>query len=462
LQARRRINHRISFIKALLLATCLPGVAALRADVAAAQNGAAPLVSETVELKKETEVGLKIMARAVGASWGRQGAEAAALLITVDGVYSQDLLLWAGDAPYAYQIMLGRLPAGRHEISVTLNERRSAAGARQVEIKGIQPIIYAPSAERGAGAIDALAISYAPFLYARSDTIGRFSDVPLLMYYEKERAGSTDMLIRYTIIFSNEDGGTDTAALMARWGRTTDIEWVYEIRVRAGRVIEETYQGVGHKTKAFAGSRLNGAHPLLAVASNNNNFSDDTSSEMRFALWPLPARLNSGSREVLMDAMPWLYRTMAEELMREGRIGGGSLGPNMIADPREYLYIEAYAEQEGTALAFDVYVNGSGEIYHSDGGEARLRIDRSGYFRSAVRLPPGVSPASISRIVVRCYATDKAAARRLARRVGLTKVFMLDGSYTPRDLSLRRSQRETLIPGEAATFSLVPYSGHAP
>ena len=36
---------------------------------------------------------------------------------------------------------------------------------------------------------------------------------------------------RYSVIFSNEDGGTATDRLMATWGRTTDIEFVYGVEV---------------------------------------------------------------------------------------------------------------------------------------------------------------------------------------------------------------------------------------
>ncbi len=36
------------------------------------------------------------------------------------------------------------------------------------------------------------------------------------------------------VIFSNEDGGTATPALLARWGRTTDIEMAYEEEWRGG------------------------------------------------------------------------------------------------------------------------------------------------------------------------------------------------------------------------------------
>src|SRR2546427_12259747 len=93
------------------------------------------------------------------------------------------------------------------------------------------------------------------------------------MYYEILRSGGTDLTVRYTVIFTNEDGGTQTVALMARWGRGTDIEWAYEVHVRDGKIIAERYQGVSHETKAFTGSPAGGPHPLPVLAVDHNNFS---------------------------------------------------------------------------------------------------------------------------------------------------------------------------------------------
>jgi len=101
---------------------------------------------------------------------------------------------------------------------------------------------------------------------------------------------------------------------MARWGRAADIEWAYEFRAVAGKVLEERYQAVAHQIKPFKGAHLNGDHPALVVASDNNNFSDEAMSAVRFALLPIAADLRNASRESVMDANPWTYRAVAEEL----------------------------------------------------------------------------------------------------------------------------------------------------
>ena len=442
-----------------------------------------PLAIETFNLTEDMEVGLEINARSPGASWAREGAEAAALLISVDGVYNQDLLLWAGDELFQYRVMLGHLTKGKHTVSVALNLPRSAAKAQVAEVKSLRPLPLAPKQRSGAATEDEFALAHSPVLYARANTIDHFTDIPLLMYYEilrvapdrlesglvrptgaqvsslngrgnKPGSGGTDLIVRYTVVFTNEDGGTQTLALMARWGRGTDIEWVYEVRLRDGKIVEETYQGVSHETKAFTGSRTEGQHPLLAVASDNNNFSDLACSAVRFAPLPVRADLETATRESVMDRYPQTYRVMTEELQREHRISPNPTGINIIADPRDYFYIEASSEQTGAALGFDVKVAGQPEIFSSDIGDPRLRIDRSGNFRTAVRLPHGVSPAAVETVTARCHATLQPAGERACNHLKLLRVLMLDQNYVPRALSLQAQPESSLAPGEMKVISL--------
>jgi hypothetical protein len=411
-----------------------------------------PLKTETFTLAEDMEVGLEVEARSPGASWARKGAEAAAIVISIDGLYSQDLLLWAGDKLSLYRMMLGRLPRGRHTVSVALNPERSATGAQEAEVKSLRPLLLA-SARIGGLDEDRLALARSPILYARANTIDRFTDIPLMMYYEILHESGADVTIRYTVIFTNEDGGTQSAALMARWGRATDIEWVYEFRVRGQKIIEESYQGVEHETKFFKGSRTGGEHPLLAVASDNNNFSDLACSAVRFAPLPVRANLKHATRESMMDTDPKTYRVMTEELLRENRISDTRVD-NTIADPREYFYIEAASEQEGATLAFDVKLKRRSSTFASDMGEPRLRIDRSGYFRTAVRLPKDVTPAMVESVTARCYASSKPAVERRCQHLKLLRALVLDGNYTPRTLPVETQTEVSLAPDETKIFRL--------
>src|SRR6266540_6741434 len=163
-----------------------------------------PLVTEAFSLTEDMEVGLEIEARSPGASWGREGAEAAALLVSVDGLSNQDLLLWAGDELFQYRVMLGHLTKGKHIVSVALNLPRSAPGAQIAEVKSLRPLPLAPTRRSDGEDEDQLALTHSPVLYARANTIDHFTDIPLLMYYEilrdgRERgAGTPDLTIRYT------------------------------------------------------------------------------------------------------------------------------------------------------------------------------------------------------------------------------------------------------------------------
>jgi len=411
------------------------------------------LASETFNLTNDMEVGLEIQARSPGASWAREGAEAAALLVFVDRIYNQDLLLWAGDELFEYRVMLGHLAKGKHTVSVALNLPRSARGAHLAEVKALRPLPFFPKRSNIAEE-DQIALAHSPVLYARANTIDHFTDIPLVMYYEILRSGTTDLTVRYSAIFTNEDGGTQTLALMARWGRATDIEWVYEFRVQHGKIIDETFQGVNHETKAFTGARTTGQHPLLAVASDNNNFSDLACSAVRFAPLAFRADLESATRESVMDKYPQTYRVMTEELQREHRISPVPSGINIIADPRDYFYIEASSEQSGAALGFDVKVAGQPDVFSSDLEDARLRIDRSGNFRTAVRLPHGVLPAAVENITARCQATLQPAGTRGCNHLKLLRVLMLDQSFVPRALTLQAQPGASLAPGENKVFAV--------
>ncbi|MCA1629088.1 MAG: hypothetical protein LC785_06900 [Acidobacteria bacterium] len=413
------------------------------------------LASETFNLTEESEVGLEIVARSPGASWARKGAEASALLVSVDGAYNQDVLLWAGEESYPYRVMLGRLARGRHTVSVSLNTERSAAGARRAEIKALRPLPFPTSRASGDLYAEQLALSHSPIIYARANTIDRFTDIPLLMYYEILREGAGDLVVRYTAVFTNEDGGTQTAALMSRWGRATDIEWVYELRVRGGQVVEETYQGVQHETKFFKGSRAAGAHPLLADASDNNNFTDLACSAVRFAPLPERARLESATRESVMDLHPQTYRVMVEELRREGRISETPADVNTIYDPREYLYVEAGSGQEGgAAIAFDVKLAGQDKTFSTDMGDARLRIERSGYFRTAVHLPKGTNLSAVESVTARCGASPKPTGAGRCVRLKFLRVLMLDENFVPRPVAAQPQPEASLALGETKVFKL--------
>lgn len=414
------------------------------------------LLEKTFKAEAEAEALLDLTASVPGTSWVAAGAEAATATIFVDGRQHQDVILFAGAKPFTYKLLLGRVAAGEHSLRVELNRQQSATKASTINISDSKITLV----DRNQPEFQAIA--HTPILFARPNTIGKFSDVPLMMYYETIREGALTTY-RYTVIISNEDGGTQTAALMARWGRTTDIEWVIDVQIDAqGNITSSTYQGVNHETKVFKGKR-EGDHPLMAIASDNNNFADDQESPMRFTLRPVGVDLSRHSREWVMDQHPWTYTVMAEEMIREGKITSDrSLGVR-IGDLRNYLYIDAASNQENGALvSFAVKLKGDGKWYASDLGINYYKIDRSGYFRTTIRLPQGTKLDEIERMAVRCDLTgnprskdeiSKAVAGRCELN-SINKVFLLDESFQPGASLAIRAGAIKLLFGEAVDFPL--------
>lgn len=364
--------------------------------------------------------------------WGASGREAAALRLSLDGAYSQHVLLTRGETPAEYRVMLGPVASGAHELRLERDSTRSAAGVGEVTVASIDVRVVPP------GAPDFDWLSKAPFLYARPGTVERFSDVPLTMYVEPPPNESNGW--RYTVIFTNEDGGTPTDRLMATWGRTTDIEYVYGIGRDAP--YKEEYQGKDHELMAFKGRRL-GAHPLLWVSTENNMVSDTGPVDfVRFAPAPELVTLTNVSREEVMDKNPWMYGVMAAEMRREGRIDpAAEAGSGEIPDPRRFAYLEGCGEVKDATLAFDIGVRGAGGAmawYPTDRGDARFRIARGGCFRGAVPLPPGATPDRIAGVRARAYtrpprkgepALPAGTGRATLERINV--VFMLTPAYVP-------------------------------
>lgn len=416
------------------------------------------LLEKSFNADAEAEAVLDLTAAAPGTSWEKAGAEAATVAVFIDGKKFQDVILFAGAKSFTYRLLLGRIAAGEHKLRLDFNRAQSAAQATSVTLTDARVSLF----DRQNAEFQMIA--HAPILFARPNTIGKFSDIPLLMYCETlQEAGKKTL--RYTVIFSNEDGGTQTAALMARWGRTTDIEWVVDVNLDAeGRVLNSTYQGVNHETKTFQGKH-EAAHPLFLTKSDNNNFSDEGESSLRFALRPIAVDLSQHSREWVMDQHPWTYTVMAEEMVREGKITSERTLGARIGDLRNYLYVDAAStQQSGALLSFAVKLKGDAKWYTSDFGIHYYKIDRSGYFRTTIRLPEGTTLKQIERLSARCDLTGNPrskdeiskAANAQCEVKAVNKVFFLDNSFQPGAALSVRGGAVKMPFGEAVDFAVTP------
>jgi hypothetical protein len=388
-----------------------------------AQAGA---VSErTFTSPRAAEILATITVRCDHCAWDKEGREAVVLKITLDDRSIQHLpVVRGGVSPH--RVMLGSVPPGQHSLRIAEDSdltARDLRGRRAATVENIRIDQIASSSP------DHQAVSLAPFVYARPDTVGRFTDVPVFMWYEIEPT-ARGTRYRYSVIFTNEDGGTPADRLMATWGRTTDIEYLYSVEVdRAGAILGEDMQGPKHEILPFRGTR-EGHHPLLWVSTENNMVLDQGTTQVRYAPAPIAFPLKDVSREAVMDANWWLYAVAAQELAREGKIVPGS-GPGLgtIPDPRRFVYLEGCGEAGDTALAFAVRI-GSDWIA-SDRGVAEYRITRDGCFRAAIPLPERAGAKDVRAIRVQAFERPGRTGIAPARFTRLNTVFTLDDTHKP-------------------------------
>lgn len=388
------------------------------------------------------EAVLDLTAAAPGTDWAVKGRESAVLSVSVDGRYATDVVV-TGSAPLAQQFVLGRLSKGVHRVKLTFATDRSATSAQKIVVSNAKVRTYSAQDP------EYQVLAYAPIVYGRtmaslgSPFQNATTDTPLLAWHER-RAATTPghTILEYSVIWSNEDGGTNTPALMARWGRTTDIEWIYrvELDARGQRVAgSDVYQAPNHETLRFAGA-YQGDHAKLETCTENNNMCDQLTGSMRFFLSPLRTRPAEAAREVVMDANPWSYLVMAKEMLREGKIEAPSpTAPSTpeVSDQRNYLYAIVKKTTEGAntgsnwvGAALTVKLRSGDTVYGSNHVDPTWSIQRNDPAATTVELPAGTTQADIESIGVRrvVVGTDSGAAVNVTR---LDRGFFLGADYLP-------------------------------
>jgi hypothetical protein len=427
-------------------------VKALFAVLAAASLFAASPATQIEErhfqIGNAGEVQLTLRARCGPCDWGVPGREATVLRISVDGKYSQHVPLVQGDRIAAYRVLVGALDAGTHRLTIERDTELSASGAGPFSIEQVTTDVVE----------ERLAPAFAPILYARPNTVGKFTDAPLVMWYEVAPT-PRGRQFRYSVIFTNEDGGTPTDRLMATWGRTTDIEYVYGVEFDdAGRVLSEEFQGPGHEVPPFRG-RHEGGHPLLWVSTDNNMVSESGPTTIRYALAPERADLKDVSREAVMDRNPWTYAVAAKELVREGKIDASAApGSGRIPDPREFVNVEACVDLQAAALSVGVRAVDGDRVtrwHESDRGLPEFRIARTGCFRAAVPVPSSSTPDALR---FRAYSKPDRDQPAAAGKVVLIRyrTFRLGSDFAPepRGVVGNGAAREIPVDGDAIEVPL--------
>lgn len=351
-------------------------------------------------LQSPAEVIAELELSSPSSDWSAAGREAAAAAIGLDGETKHHVLVFAEKDSRSYRVFLGPLAPGPHTLTVERDARHSAAGSDLVIGEArIQPLApgdphYEP-------------VRHAPVLFARADTAGRFSDALLLVYCTRGRDARGPWL-EYTAVFSNEDGGTSTRDLMARWGRTTDIEYVYRVWLDPeGRPARTLIQTREHQDVPYDGPYF-GLHPMLAPVTDNNMVEPAGASQpgLRFQLVPVLPDLSNGSRELVMDAEPFTYEIACKEIRREDKIRapGAWIDGEKIADPRRYLVAEFRTETQNAAVQLLYRFRGENLWRGSSLGIAKNFIERDGWARTAVELPEGRASSEIGEFAFQCLS----------------------------------------------------------
>lgn len=415
------------------------------------------------------EAFLRVGVSAKRVSWAKPHAESAIVSISVDGHDASDIVIFGG-TPVEREIALGTLGKGRHVLRAHY-VRRSPKGAGAATLRKLDVRVVRPRSPEYA--VD----RYAPVLYGRNvpDVAGphdsyqgpyqnAVTDTPLVAFHRVLPASRPGhRVIEYSVIWSNEDGGTYTPMLMAQWGRTTDIEWIYRVEVNAhGHRVPGTgvYQSAYHGTMAFRGT-YDGTHPLLQTCTTNNNVCDAIDDPMRFALSARGVLPRERPRETVMDRNPWTYRVMSQELVREQKIvSPPSPTSSAMGNPRAYLYLAVdhatvpSGAASGVGVAVDVTLRGDPTVYSSNHDIPAWSINRDGAQATTVELPPGTTRADIATISVRRVPilTDNGAA---VVAVALTRGFFLGRNYLPGRPFLTWAGNVTLTP-ESPTAQVYP------
>jgi len=427
---------------------------------------AAGLWDRPFTVENAGEATATVRARCGGCDWASRTRTGAMLVLDLDGRYSQNLVLSRGEGPVDYAVALGALAAGPHRLQIRLDRKWTPRAVESVAVDAVDVALVAPDAP------ERLALAWAPVLHPRGNELGRFTDVPLVMWYETDKT-ARGTRIRYSVIFSNEDGGTPADRLLATWGRLTDIEYVLGLEIAPdGRVLEATYQAPSHKILPY-GRIVPGRHPELWVVTDNNMVSDHGATRPVFAPVAVPFDLSGTSREAVMDANPWTYEVSSKEAVLEGRVAAASdPHAHTIVDPRRYVYVEACAETRDAALTFGVGIDGRDGLrwFESDAGQKPYRIIRqpsefpNGCFRGAVALPADTATASIKAMRFHAYTRSPREGEDplppgagKATLVRVNRVFRLDADYQPgRDLFTWSGALPLAVEGPPAQIDMGP------
>ncbi|MCR8635018.1 hypothetical protein [Paenibacillus radicis (ex Xue et al. 2023)] len=368
--------------------------------------------------------------------WRVADYESAVLRIWVEREYNQDCVLFYGNRPLTYTRLLGYMQPGTYMLRFAFNPDISSPQVKKAYIESVDVKIIT---EKNSELFEIY--KHTPVIYGRNvyhPYEGRYTDTPLLMFYCIEPLES-GKAIEYQMMFSHEDEGTPTPLLMSKWGRTTDIEWVYRVEIdEQGEVQKATFQGPEHVTGEFKGSTALGGHPVLQNATTNGMVHDTITSRYRFLL-PAVYEWNQQiePRERVMDAFPFTYQVTAWEMLRQYSMEQPVVNNSFqLTDLRNYLYVQSAKvtenPQKETSIDIQVKLKGVKGWFSGSFGDLRYGEFRCAYdgpyfqFSTTVKLPAGTCYNDIEEICAVWLPDGEESVM-----VPEFKGFFLDEDYAP-------------------------------
>jgi hypothetical protein len=156
-----------------------------------------------------------------------------------------------------------------------------------------------------------------------------------------------------------------------------------------------------------------------------------------------------------MDRLPLIYRAMALELEREGKLRpSGTADGEKIADPRHYAYIEMKLANRDAAVAVMARLHGESVWRSSNLGRPDYAVARDGWARTTVELPPGTPPGRIAELAFACLVplVNPPPPGGVCRIDAVSKAFLLGADYMPGPAFFRLSEPIALPTGLARAW----------
>jgi hypothetical protein len=378
-----------------------------------------------------------------GSSWASNTDKAAVVRVRVDGGPWQQIVLFAGSSPFTYAGFTGRLGAGRHRIAVQVDARLSTTGRHlpAVALYRAQLQIVAP------GDPMYLLQKYAPVIFGR--TTSASSDTQLLTDGTATplRGGAT--ALSYTTIWTHEDAGTSFVPFLewGEWGRMTDITGTATLDVSAtGAISHAMYNWCGCKppfppsrdslqevSVPFSGRYFDGTHMILRNASGNDYQSQVGTTEFRFQQPAVPGPPAGQPREAAMDAHPWTYQIMDDEIRSWYLDRSTAPASAQPGDTAQYAIASLNtAAPQGTTVAVELRLSGSATWYQSDMGSG-APLYTGGLGRTVVKLPEGWERRKIAGVRLAVYPGTAASSVKVHsfQVLGITPTFQVARISTP-------------------------------